>query len=155
MGSGSAGVGEMPTGGMDGMAGIGGYGQAGPTDMPAGPMGDGYLGAVSSPTGAERSTVETCTIKLLPQDQWISSATQAIAINPANAPAQHLLQQGVPQAVIPPEHLALLTKKYWGASGVRLTVGFLDSPPADLRARILSHMNAWNATANVQFVETA
>jgi hypothetical protein len=66
-----------------------------------------------------------------------------------------MLQQAVPDAVIPPEHLALLTAKYWGSKGVRLTVGFLDNPPADLRARILSHMNAWNSFANVQFVETA
>jgi hypothetical protein len=66
-----------------------------------------------------------------------------------------MLLQAVPEAVIPPEHLALLTPKYWGKSGVRLTVGFLDNPPADLRARLLSHMNAWGAWANVQFVETA
>ena len=148
-------VAEMPTGKMDGMTRIEDYRQAVPTDMPAGPMNDGDLGAVRSPTAAERSTVETCTIKLLPQDQWIPAANRAIEINPANAPAQRLLQQVIPQAVIPPEHLALLTQKYWGASGVRLTVGFLDNPPADLRARILSHMNAWSATANVQFVETA
>ena len=38
---------------------------------------------------------------------------------------------------------------------VRLTVGFLDNPPADLRARIVSHMNAWGAFCNVQFTETA
>jgi hypothetical protein len=36
-----------------------------------------------------------------------------------------------------------------------LTVGFLDNPPTDLKARILSHMNAWGTWANVQFVETA
>ena len=38
-------------------------------------------------------------------------------------------------------------------NGVRLTVSFMDNPPADLRARILSHMNAWAQTANVTFSE--
>jgi hypothetical protein len=53
------------------------------------------------------------------------------------------------------EHIALVTAKYWGIQGVRLTVSFLDNPPADLRKRILLHMNAWAQTANVKFVETA
>jgi astacin (peptidase family M12A) len=101
------------------------------------------------------NAVETCTIKLLPQDQWTHSAARATEINPANGLNVRMLQQALPDVVIPPQHLALLTAKYWGSAGVRLTVGFLDGPPADLRTRILSHMNAWNATANVQFVETA
>ena len=53
-----------------------------------------------------------------------------------------------------PEAIAVLTTKYWGAGGVRLTVGFLDDPPADLRARIIVHMNAWNKSSNIQFVES-
>src|SRR5215467_14019854 len=101
------------------------------------------------------STQNICTIKTLPQEHWISAATKAIAINPANAPAMHLLRLALADVVIPPEHLALLTARYWGSGGVRLTVGFLDNPPGDLRARILSHMNAWGTWANVQFVETA
>ena len=60
-----------------------------------------------------------------------------------------------PDAVIPPAHLALLTAKYWGSGGVRLTVGFLDGPEAALRTRILSHMNAWGAFCNVRFTEVA
>jgi hypothetical protein len=51
--------------------------------------------------------------------------------------------------------LALDVTKYWGKSGVKLTVGFLDGSQADLRARILAHMNAWSRTANVSFVETS
>jgi len=50
--------------------------------------------------------------------------------------------------------IAVLTTKYWGVAGVRLTVGFLDTPPADLRKRILRHMNAWSTTANVTFTES-
>jgi hypothetical protein len=52
------------------------------------------------------------------------------------------------------QHLAVLTAKYWQTKGVRLTVGFLDSPPADLRRRIVSHMNAWGKTAKVKFTQT-
>jgi hypothetical protein len=48
-------------------------------------------------------------------------------------------------------HLAVLIAKYWGPAGVRLSVGFLDNPPMVLQKRILSHMNAWNKTANVKF----
>jgi hypothetical protein len=48
-----------------------------------------------------------------------------------------------------------LTTKYWRTNGVRLTVAFLDNPPAALRTRILSHMNAWAESANVKFVPSA
>src|SRR3954452_3664954 len=106
-------------------------------------------------TPAAGTAPETCTIKLLPQDQWTAAAKQATEINPANAVADHMLRPAMPNAEITVEPLALLTAKYWGKASVRFTVSILDNPPSDLRARILSHMNAWNATANVQFLETA
>jgi len=96
-----------------------------------------------------------CGIKLLPHDKWVPAAQRAVEHNPANAPMLSVLQQGAAGAVIPPQHLALLTAKYWGNAGVRLTVSFLDNPPADLRARIVKHMNAWGLFANVEFVEVA
>jgi Astacin (Peptidase family M12A) len=101
-------------------------------------------------------TKHPCAIKILPQGKWIDAATKATEINPANGMAHQMLLQALPATVMPPQHLAILTSKYWGASGVKLSVGFLDNPPADLRARLLSHMNAWNtvAHASVQFVET-
>ena len=86
-----------------------------------------------------------CTIKTLPQKQWASAAQTAIKINPANAPSVHQLRQAMPGAKLEPDQLALLTSKYWGVGGVHLTVSFLDNPPAALRARLLSHMNAWAA----------
>src|SRR5205823_135432 len=89
------------------------------------------------------------------QEHWIEAASTAARINPANAPSEQALRLVAPDVVIQPEHLAVLTAKYWGSGGVRLTVGFLDNPPADLRARILSHMNAWAAFCNVQFTEVA
>jgi hypothetical protein len=101
------------------------------------------------------SEFKPCSIKLLPEDQWLPSANRAVEINPANAPATDVLRQAFPGAVIAPQHLSLLTAKYWGSAGVRLTVGFVDNPSAELRARIISHMNAWADFANVQFVETA
>ncbi len=96
-----------------------------------------------------------CTIKLLPNDQWISAATQAININPVNATSTHILKQAAPDVEIAPAHLALLTSKYWGKGGVRLTVGFLDNPESALKKRILEHMNAWAKYANVKFMETS
>jgi len=50
--------------------------------------------------------------------------------------------------------LSVLIPRRWPSHGVRLTVGFLDDAPADLRARIVEHMNAWATSANVAFVET-
>ena len=96
-----------------------------------------------------------CTIKVLTPDLHITAAAKAVEINPANAPAMHMLRSAAPGVIIPPEHLAVLSAKYWGAAGVRLTVGFMDNPAADLKARILLHMNAWGASCNVKFVETA
>ena len=93
-----------------------------------------------------------CSIKVLPKSQWIKAADTAVAHNPLNRPAFGQLMRAVPRAMLPPEHLALLTTKYWGIKGVKLTVGFLDTASAALKKRILSHMNAWNKYCNVQFV---
>jgi predicted cupin superfamily sugar epimerase len=95
-----------------------------------------------------------CSIKLLPREQWVPAAATAARINPFNAPAISQLRQALPGQEPSPEFLAAVTTKYWGANGVNLTVSFLDNPPADLRARILSHMNAWAAFCNAHFVET-
>jgi hypothetical protein len=97
----------------------------------------------------------SCSIKFLPKERQVEAANNAIAINPANAPAHALPFFAFGDAPPKPVHLAVLTAKYWGSGGVRLTVGFLDNPAADLRARILSHMNAWGEFCNVQFTETA
>jgi hypothetical protein len=96
-----------------------------------------------------------CVPKALPQDQWVSAAREASRINPLNhAPVERLMAV-MPEFEPSPLSLAVLTMKYWGSSGVKLTVGFLDDPPADLRGRLLSHMNAWSKTANVTFMETS
>lgn len=111
---------------------------------------------IQAPAGtAPASAIETCTVKVLPRELWASAAQKAIEINPANAVNTFQLMAAAPAMAPAPDFLALMTAKYWGRSGVRLTVSFLDNPPADLRARILGHMNAWNRTANVIFTETA
>jgi hypothetical protein len=93
-----------------------------------------------------------CTPRALPQHLRVAAAERAIAHNPANRP--HALIVARALGPNPPrERIALLTGKRWHTTGVRLTVGFLDNPPASLRKRILSHMNAWSKTANVQFTE--
>jgi hypothetical protein len=95
----------------------------------------------------------TCTPKSLPRELWISAAKTAVSINPVNHPPMHRLLSVMPSFALRPERIAVVTTKYWHAKGVRLTVGFLDNPPRDLRDRILLHMNAWSSRINTSFVE--
>ena len=97
----------------------------------------------------------TCTPKVLPRSKWVAAARTAATINPVNHPPVERLVRSLPGFTPSPERIAVLTTKYWGTGGVRLTVGFLDNPPANLRKRILSHMNAWAKTANVKFVASS
>jgi hypothetical protein len=78
-----------------------------------------------------------------------------VEVNPANA----LEYREVVRTPIGrrggPRRLAVVIGSRWPVrGGVRLSVQFLDSPPAALRTRILAHMNAWSRSANVQFTET-
>ena len=91
-----------------------------------------------------------CTPKRLPKNMWISAARAAREIHPP----LHRLRSIMPGFAPTKQRIAVVTTKYWGAKGVRLTVGFLDSPPRDLRARILAHMNAWAPKVNVSFTES-
>jgi hypothetical protein len=95
-----------------------------------------------------------CTPKSLPREKWVDAARKAVAINPANQPPSAIVARGLGGPGSPLERIAVMIAKRWHTAGVRLTVGFLDNPPADLRARIITHMNAWAKTANVQFTET-
>lgn len=94
-----------------------------------------------------------CTPRALPKDRHVAAAQVAARINPANHPSSLTIAWALgPNPVR--ERIALLVSRRWAPTGVRLTVGFLDDPPPDLRARILLHMNAWSQTANVEFVES-
>ncbi len=96
-----------------------------------------------------------CSPKRLPREKWVAAAQKAVEINPLNHAPVERLSALMPGFTPTPEHIAVVTTKYWGSGGVHLTVGFLDNPPDDLKKHILLHMNAWNKTANVSFVETA
>jgi len=93
-------------------------------------------------------------VKTLPETHWIEAADTAARINPVNAPATHMLPFARSGEPVTRSELALLTAKYWGSGGVQLSVSFLDNPPADLRKRILGHMNAWGKWCNVVFSST-
>jgi hypothetical protein len=99
--------------------------------------------------------VIACTPKYLPRPQWNAAAQAATKVNPLNRPAVEHLGLVTRSAAPTQAFLAVLTTKYWGSKGVELTVGFLDNPPADLRQRILAHMNAWDKTGNVRFTATS
>ena len=95
-----------------------------------------------------------CTPKRLPEDLLIAAAKTAVSLNPVNHPPLHRLTRIVPGFAPTKLSIAVLTTKYWGNAGVSLSVGFMDNPPIALRKKLLQHMNAWSATANVKFVET-
>jgi hypothetical protein len=92
--------------------------------------------------------------KNLPKRLLAKSAEIATKINPVNAPMFGPLAQTV--AGLQPDilQISVATQKYWGPRPRRLTVSFMESAPADVRARIVSRMNAWTRTAGVSFVET-
>lgn len=90
----------------------------------------------------------SCILRDLPADLTIPGAHKARSVNPQNAPARGL--------VLPAQHIALLTSRYWGAKSRKLTVGFLDRVSVTQRTTILRHMNAWyTAGAGISFVYTA
>ena len=90
----------------------------------------------------------------MPRSQWEAAARTAVEINPVNHPAV-ARAAGLAPELSTRVAIAALTTKYWhNAGGVKLTVGFLDDAPADLRKRIVLHMNAWAKTANVRFTQS-
>lgn len=95
-----------------------------------------------------------CLPRILPRHKWEEAARVAALVNPANHPPVERLARVVPGFAPTKPAIAVLTTKFWRGGGVKLTVSFLDNPEAALRKRILQHMNAWNKTANVMFVES-
>lgn len=96
-----------------------------------------------------------CTPKFLPRRLALRAAETASRINPVNAPmigSLDALTDGF--QVSDPLSLAAVTAKYWGPSPRKLSVSFLETTPADLRARIISHMNAWTKTVGISFLST-
>jgi hypothetical protein len=86
-----------------------------------------------------------CQIRELPPELLYKAAETAAEINPANAP----------RGVHPPDRIAVLTSKYWGAGGVKLSVSFMEMTSAELQKKIVAYMNRWAERANVTFALTA
>ncbi len=95
----------------------------------------------------------SCSIKSLPAHRRAEAAAAAVRTNPLNAPAPAPMG-GSLSGVLPPEAIVVLTSKYWGPAARELSVSFMEDADADLRARILEHMNAWSATCGMTFAET-
>lgn len=86
-----------------------------------------------------------CVVKELPARLAVKAARLAVQENPVNAPAGPAPD---------PSEAAVLTGKYWGPAGAAdLPTAFMEPAAADLKERILSHLNAWNidGRANVRF----
>jgi hypothetical protein len=95
----------------------------------------------------------SCTPKRLPTSKLITAAKTAAEHNPANLPpVNRMTLLGLAPTK---QRIAVMTTKYWGAQGVKLSVGFMDGAEKALRDRIISHMNQWAKTANVEFKYTA
>lgn len=97
--------------------------------------------------------LKVCTPVWLPYASSVDAASRAVLINPLNhpliGPESGPLRQRLDRAHA--ERIVFLTTKYWGSDGVNLTVGFMESAPSELQARILTHMNAWGKRANIKF----
>lgn len=99
-------------------------------------------------------SIIVCRPKSLPLDKLETARRRAVEINPDN-------EIEIQRVVRTPtgrrggeRRIVVVTKRRWPATGVRLSVSFLDNPSTALRARILKHMNAWGRHANVKFTET-
>jgi hypothetical protein len=105
--------------------------------------------------GGGGTTFQGCSVKVLPARLHAKAALLARRINPVNGP----LREPLPgRSVLPQvQRLTLDTGRYWGPASRTLSVSFMESADADLRARIVSHMNAWSVEAGVgiDFTETA
>ena len=105
------------------------------------------------PAVAGGQEMPSCGVKTVPKRLAVKAARHAIGINPVNAPLQPLGALGI-SAPSDPLSMAVVTGKYWGPSPRTLTVSFMESTPSDLRARIVSHLNAWTRTGCITFAQT-
>jgi hypothetical protein len=96
-----------------------------------------------------------CRPKVLTPTQAALARRRSVEVNPANVDLQRIVERTPVGRRGGPRRLAVSVGHRWPATGVDLSVQFLDTPSRELRARILLHMNAWSSTANVRFRETA
>lgn len=99
-------------------------------------------------------SIITCRPRILTPERLAEARRRAIELNPANAVERRVVARTPVGRPGGRKRLALLVGRRWPATGVRLTVSFMDNPERALRRRIIQHMNAWSETANVKFTET-
>ena len=101
----------------------------------------------------QASNFRICAPKSLPDKYQKHAARTAVRYNPLNAPLAlgALNAMDSDDDVLQPARLAVEVKRYWGASQRTLTVSFMESVTEGLRRKILSHLNAWNKTAGINF----
>lgn len=99
--------------------------------------------------------VITCTPKQLTRAQLDFAIERAMKLNPVNAAGSRMVGRTPIGRSGGRVRLTLNINFRWPVTGTKLTVRFLDSPGADLKKRILLHMNAWGKAANVEFAATS
>jgi hypothetical protein len=92
-----------------------------------------------------------CSVRRLPDRLATDAAGVATAVNPVNAPQGLAQIAGLPDA---PSFLTIAIGKYFGPAARTLSVSFLEATPADLRARIIQHLNAWADCCGISFAYT-
>ncbi|MEK6334698.1 MAG: CHAT domain-containing protein [Acidobacteriota bacterium] len=100
------------------------------------------------------SSIIVCRPKSLPLAKLAAAERRAIEVNPENASERRTVARSPIGRRGGPRRIAVVTARRWPATGVRLSVSFLDTPSTALRSRILKHLNAWGEHANVLFSET-
>jgi len=104
-------------------------------------------------TGPIAMSIITCTPRILTPEREELVQRRSVEINPANAEIRRTVERTVPGRR-GQRRLALQIGTRWPEAGVLLSVQFLDNPSKELRKHLLLHMNAWDKTANIRFVET-
>ena len=100
------------------------------------------------------SKIIVCRPKPVPMEKLEAAHRRAIEINPENERERRTIARTPIGRRGGERRIAVVVGRKWPAKGVRLSVSFLDTPPAALRTRIIRHMNAWGEHANVVFSET-
>lgn len=93
-----------------------------------------------------------CVPKKLPSRLRVKAAETAAKVNPVNSPMIGAFAEASEALIMEPQRIAILTTKYWGPYPRRLPVSFMERTPANLRERIIRHMNEW--PTGITFVET-
>ncbi|PWT92077.1 MAG: hypothetical protein C5B55_07010 [Blastocatellia bacterium] len=99
-------------------------------------------------------SIIVCRPRSLPTEKLAAAERRAIEINPANASERRIVARTPMGRRGGPRRIVVVIARKWPASGVKLSVSFLDNPTVALRKHIIKHMNAWGEHANVVFTET-